>query len=154
MNNNLYNTNIKMNFLSKAIIIFTMFFFVACEKYYVGHVKTSSQHFPNIETFSYNIYNDRVIIKGIINDELFVGDLYHAGLVRKIEQFRNHDIKRSIIYDRNNLSIIRLVGNKSNVLECFVKQKSMRNIKKGGQGRCYMVRTGQHFDITFERPYF
>ena len=143
-----------MKFLSKAIIIFTVIYLTACETYYVGHVKTSSRDIPNIETFSYNIYNDRVIVKGMIGDELFVGDLYYANLVRKIEQFRNPNIKKNIIYERNNLSVLRLLGNKSSVIECFVRQKNIRNIKKGGKGRCYVLKTGQSFDITFERPYF
>ncbi|MFZ8864368.1 MAG: hypothetical protein ACO2XZ_00660 [Rickettsiales bacterium] len=143
-----------MIFFAKAIVFFALIFFSACEKYYVGFVRTSSLDIPELESFSYNIHNDRVIVKGSINSELFIGDLYSTKLVRKIEEFRNPNIKKSVIKERNNMSVLRLTGNKSSVIECFVKQNNSRNIKKGGKGRCYLVNTGQTFDITFERPYF
>lgn len=143
-----------MIFSAKAIFFFLLIFFPACEKYYVGYVKTSSLDIAGLESFSYNIFNDRVIVKGTINSEHFIGDIHYADKIRKIEQRRNPNIKKSIIKKQNNFSVLQLIGNKSSVIECFIKQKNERNIKKGGKGRCYVLKTGQTFDITFERPYF
>jgi len=140
-----------MKNLSKSIIIFCVIFFCACEKYYVGYVNVGPSNLGEVGKFNYSVFNDRVVMKGSIKKELFVGDLYPVSLVRKIEELRNPNIKKDIIKNKNTLSVARLVGNKGNIVECFVKQKSLAEIRKGGIGRCYYLKTGDSFNISFEK---
>ena len=146
-----YRHYIKMENFSKAIVILLLSFLLACETYYVGRVVIGPSKLGDIENFNYTIFNDRVVIKGMVEKELFVGDLFPVEIVRELEKIRNPNVKESVIARKNQLAVARLIGNKGNIIECFVKQFSMKDIKKGATGRCYYKKTGEAFNVMFEK---
>ncbi len=141
-----------MNFFSKSIIISILLFFVAsCHEYLVGNIKVEKHDFKSVEGFNYIKNYDRFIMKGKIDNEIFVGDIQPVEVMRKIERKRFPDVKSSTIRKANKFAFTRLTGSRGRTVECFIRQASPKYFRLGGRGRCYMLETRQEFDIIIAK---
>lgn len=137
----LYNTIIILYFIS---------IIPACERYYVGNIIVTTTNFTQLKSeFSYVISNKRIILQGKLDDEFFSGDIYPVDTVRKVEIHRYPGVDKKNIKKHTIFAFTRLTGNKGNMIECFIKQNSKRNLKSGGVGRCYQ-QNGKTFDIELK----
>ncbi len=132
---------IKMKKNLKAIIILTFLILSACETHYVAAIKIFPSSMGNIGNFTYEIYNNRIIIKGNVKDELFVGE-YYTGILSKIFSTKNPNGPKG--HTR-----VLLRGAYSNILDCYIKKIPFLSIKAGSRGICYYMPTGENFQLKF-----
>ena len=128
---------------SKAIIICLVLFLTSCEWHRVGGIVVYPSSIGDIGRFSYEIYNDRMIIKGMVMEELFVGEYYKFNPITALINLIRPNKNAPRGYRR-----VILRGAWNNFIECFIQNSSFRNIE-GSHGRCYYLRTGEEFRFKF-----
>lgn len=127
----------------KAIIILTLLILSACETHYVASIRINPSSLGNIGKFTYEIFNNRIIIKGNVRDELFVGE-YYTGILSKIFSKKNPNAPKG-----HTRVILR--GAYSNILDCYIRKIPFLSIKAGSRGICYYMPTGENFTLEFLR---
>ena len=134
-------------FLSATIL-------ASCQGYIVANVTIDANFNADIEKFNYVTTGDRVAVKGIINKELFMGDVIPVNKVRQIERAKFPQIKSKVITRENNFAFLRLTGSQGTVIECFIRQVSEKYFIAGGRGRCYFPGTKKIMDMIFAQKRF
>jgi hypothetical protein len=126
----------------KAIIIFISLILCSCETHHVAAIRIYPSSIGKIGNFTYEIFNDRIIIKGNVKDELFVGE-YYTGILQKLFSKKN---LRNI--PKGHTRVI-LRGAYSNIIDCYIRKTLFLSIKAGSRGICYYVPTGESFQLRF-----
>jgi hypothetical protein len=143
---------IKIEKLSKAIIIFLFLsncdYLPTVSYYKVGYIKVTSANFPmKAEHLNYVIFTGKIKIKGKINGKFFAGTLFTE---REIEGLLKKEPHRIAANTPKGFSFINMVSSKGDKIDCFIKQRSKRDFRKGGIGKCYFSNSDKMLEIAIE----
>jgi hypothetical protein len=99
----------------------------------------------------YMVYGDRTTLKGMIDKELFTGEIFSKKEIIKAERHRYPHVAKKHITRQNQYAYSRLVGNKESVIECFIHRGGGKLVIARLVGRCYFHAKKSSFDIFVEK---
>jgi hypothetical protein len=130
--------------------LFIFFILSSCVWYHHSIVEITNPTNMNIE-FDYVVTGDRSTLKGMINKELFTGEIFSKKAIQKAEIHRYPNISKKIIAKQNKYAYARLTGNKGGVVECFIHRSRGRLVTSRMIGRCYFHAKRASFDIFVQQ---